>query len=401
MRRGIFAIAVSMLVCVGVQPAVAQKKYGPGVTDTEIKLGQTMPYSGGASGISIIGRIHRAYFNMINAQGGVNGRKINMISLDDAFSPPKTVEQVRVLVEREEVLAMFAMLGSGPNLAVAKYLNTAKVPQLLSMAGTPKLIEADLPWTTTFSSTLTLDAMNFATFILETKPDAKIGIIYQNDETGKAYLEGMKVRLGDKAATMIVMEVAFDLSYPTIDSQILQLRASGADTIYFATVSPKFGAQGVRKIGELGWKPQILMNAVSDSLKLGGAENLVGAVTHMFHLHHGEREDKEPAMQTYYAFLKQWAPTESTTDALGPFAYSAAELMVDLLKRCGDDLTRENLLDKATHIKGYQPSLFIPGLTINVTPEDHIPWKQVQMARFDGKEWVFFGDLVSAVAPKK
>lgn len=253
MRSSALILVTGAFLFAAMQPAMAEKKYGPGVTDTEIKLGQTMPYSGPASGLSLVGRIQSAYFKLINTQGGVNGRKINFVSLDDGFSPPKTVEQTRSLVEGEEVLAIFSSMGSAPNVSVSKYLNNMHVPQLMALAGTPKMIDpVNLPWTTTFYSTLSLEAKEFAAYLLETKPNAKIGIIYQNDESGKTYLEGMKARLGSKAASMVVKEVAFDLTYPTIDSQILLLQAAGVDTVFFATVAPKFGAQGIRKIAELG-----------------------------------------------------------------------------------------------------------------------------------------------------
>jgi branched-chain amino acid transport system substrate-binding protein len=406
MRSSVFVFAAGMLLAAAVQPAIAEKKYGPGVTDTEIKLGQTMPYSGAASGLSMVGKIQTAYFKMLNSQGGVNGRKINLISSDDAFSPPKTVEQTRTLVEGDEVLAIFSSMGSAPNLSVAKYLNNAKVPQLMALAGTPKIIDpVNLPWTTTFYSTLSLEAKEFAAYLLESKPNAKIGILYQNDESGKTYLEGMKAGLGDKAATMVLREVGFDLTFPTIDSQILLLQAAGVDTVFFATVSPKFGAQGIRKIGELGWKPLIvLVPAVSQieaTLKSAGVEHAVGAITSIFQKLSGDPKwDKDPAMMEYYAFMKQWAPGEPSGEALAVLGYIMAEVMVDTLKRCGDDLTRENLLYQATHIKDLQPALFIPGVKVNITPENRIPWRQAQMAQFDGRSWVFVGGIVTAPAEK-
>lgn len=401
MRRGVLAIAAGVLLCLAVQPVIAQKKYGPGVTDTEIKIGQTMPYSGGASAISLMGRVESAYFKMINAKGGVNGRKINFLSRDDGFSPPKTVEHTRALVEGDEVLAIVGSLGSGPNLAIAKYLNSAKVPQILVSAGSPKLLAPELPWTTIFINTVSLEARYYAAYILKANPDAKIGILYSNDETGKTYLEGFRSGLGSKAVTMIVKEVGVDLSYPTIDSQILQLQASGADTIFFSVVSPKFGAQGIRKIGELGWKPQMLLNAtlsaVDNVLKPAGAEYAAGAITSMFYKVPGDPLwEKDQGMQDYFAFMKEYAPSEPANDYLAVLGYLTAQITVDILKRCGDDLTRENLLDKATHIKDFEPTLFIPGVKVNVTPDDREPWKHARMAKFDGKNWVLFGDIITA-----
>jgi branched-chain amino acid transport system substrate-binding protein len=402
MRLSTFVLVTGMFLSAAMPPAMAEKKYGPGVTDTDIKLGQTMPYSGPASGLSLVGKIQSAYFRMINAQGGVNGRKINFISLDDGFSPPKTVEQTRTLVEGEEVLAIYSSMGSAPNLSVAKYLNGMHVPQLMALAGTPRMIDpVNLPWTTTFYSTLSLEAKEFAAYLLETKPDARIGIIYQNDESGKTYLAGMKAGLGNKAGTMVVKEVAFDLTYPTIDSQILLLQAAGVDTVFFATVAPKFGAQGIRKIAELGWKPMILLvpavSSLESALKPAGTQNAVGAITSMFQkMSDDPKWDKDPAMLQYHAFVKQWAPGEPSAEPLAMLGYITAQVMIDTLKRCGDELTRENLLYQATHIKDLQLPLFVPGVKVNMTPEDRVPWKQAQMAQFDGTSWVFVGGVVTA-----
>ncbi len=402
MRLSALVLVTGMFLSAAMQPATAEKKYGPGVTDTEIKLGQTMPYSGPASGLSLVGKVQSAYFKKINAQGGVNGRKINFISLDDAFSLPKTVEQTRVLVDGEEVLAIFSSMGSAPNLSVAKYLNGMHVPQLMALAGTPKVIDpVNLPWTTTFYSTLSLEAKEFAAYILETKPDAKIGILFQNDESGKTYLDGMKAGLGDKARTMVVKEAGFDLTYPTIDSQILLLRAAGADTVFFATTAPKFGAQGIRRIGELGWKPQIFLapavSSLESALKPAGTQNAIGAITSMFQkMSDDPKWDNDPAMLEYHAFMKQWAPGEPSAEPLAMLGYITAQVMIDTLKRCGDELTRENLLYQATHVKDLQLPLFVPGVKVNMTPENRIPWKQAQMAQFDGTSWVFVSGVVTA-----
>jgi branched-chain amino acid transport system substrate-binding protein len=386
--------------------AQADKRYGPGVTDSEIKLGQTMPYSGPASSLSLIGKVQVAYFKMINAQGGVNGRKINLISLDDGFNPAKTVEQTRKLVEGEEVLAIFSTEGSAPNLAIAKYMNSKKVPQLLGQAGSPRLVDpVNLPWTTTFYTTSSLEGKQLATFLLETKADAKVGIIYQNDDNGKSYLEGMKAGLGERGATMVVKEVGFDLSYPTIDSQILSLQAAGADTIFFATTTPKFVAQGIRKIGELGWKPLMLLafpaSSIETTLKPAGVEHAIGAVTSIYSKDPGDpRWRDDPAVQDYYKFMKEWAPGEPATDSTGRIGYIAAQMMVEILKRCGDDLTRDNLLFHATHIKDFQIPMFVSGIKINVTPEDRVPWKHAQMVRFDGKSYEFIGGIVTTPGDK-
>lgn len=402
MRTNLFAIAMGLLIA-AMQPAMAEKKYGPGVTDTEIKLGQTMPYSGPASALSTVGRIELAYFKMINSKGGVNGRKINLISLDDAFSPPKTVERIRTLVEGDEVLAIYSTMGSGPSISVMKYLNSNNVPQLFASAGTPKLVEdpKGMPWTTSFYTTLTMEAKVFAAYILESKPNAKMGILYQNDESGKIYLDGMKAGLGDKASSVVVKEVGFDLSYPTIDSQILQLQVAGVDTVFFATVAPKFAAQGIRKIGELGWKPLIILppsvSPVEVTLKPAGVEHAVGAITSVYlKLPEDPQWEKDPAMMDYLSFMKEWAPNETAGETLALIGYANAQMMVDTLQRCGDDLTRQNLLDKALHVKDMQMPIFIPGVKINISPENRIPWRQAQMARFDGKRWVYIGSIVTA-----
>jgi branched-chain amino acid transport system substrate-binding protein len=343
-------LVAGMFLSAAGQPAMAEKKYGPGVTDTEIKLGQTMPYVGPASGLSLVGKVQSAYLKMINAQGGVNGRKINLVSLDDAFSPPKTVEQTHTLVEGDEVLAIFSSMGSAPNLSVAKYLNSMRVPQLMALAGTPKVIDPrNLPWTTTFSSTLSLEAKEFVAYLLETKPNARIGIIYQNDESGKTYLEGMKAGLGNKAATMVVKKVAFDLTDSTIDSNVLLLQAAGVDTVFFATVAPKFGAQGIRKIAELGWKPMILLapavSSLESALKPAGTQNAIGAITSMILKMPGDPKwSQDPAMLEYHAFMKQWAPGEPSAEPLAMLGYITAQVIIDTLKRCGDELTRENVL---------------------------------------------------------
>jgi branched-chain amino acid transport system substrate-binding protein len=397
-----FSVVAAFAPANAQQPAMAEKKYGPGVTDTEIKLGQTMPYSGPASGLSLVGKVQSAYFKMINAQGGVNGRKINLVSLDDAFSPPKTVEQTRTLVEGEKVLAIFSSMGSAPNLSVAKYLNSMRVPQLMAVAGTPKVIDPlNLPWTTTFYTTLSLEAKEFAAYLLETKPNARIGIIYQNDESGKTYLEGMKAGLGNKAATMVVTEAAFDLTSPTIDSQVLLLQAAGVDTVFFATVAPKFGAQGIRKIAELGWKPMILLapavSSLESALKPAGTQNAIGAITSMVLKMSGDPKwSQDPAMLEYHAFMKQWAPGEPPAESSAMLGYITAQVIIDTLKRCRDELTRENVLYEATHIKDLQLPLFVPGVKINITPENRVPWRQAQMAQFDGTTWVFIGGIVTA-----
>ena len=400
MRLNALIFAAGLVALTLSRPAYAEKQYGPGVTDTEIKIGQTAAFSGPASAFGLYARSQLAYYQMINAAGGINGRKITMLSLDDGFSPPKTVEQVRKLVEEEKVLAIMGSIGSPTNLVVAKYLNANKVPQLLVSAGTPKLVDpVNLPWTTTFYIAQPVEAAIYAQFIAKTAPNAKLGVLYQNDDYGKGYLNALKAALGDKAASMIVKEVSYELSDPTIDSQIVSLQASGADTFFDAS-TPKFAAQAIRKAYDIGWKPlHVLIAAASQiatTLKPAGLDHSVGIVTAIWYKQPGDpnwASDKD--MQDYYAFMKKWAPSENADDALALTGVNQAQIIIDVLKACGDNLTRDNLLKQATNIKDLQLPLFVPGVKINVTPTDHVAWRQARMAKFDGTQYVFFGDMVT------
>jgi branched-chain amino acid transport system substrate-binding protein len=380
--------------------AIAQKNYGPGVTDTEIKIGQTMPYSGPVSTLAVFGRIPAAYFKKINAEGGINGRKINLISLDDAFSPPKTVEQVRKLVESDEVLGIMGSVGSPTGIATAKYLNNNKVPQILLTSGSPKLEDPEkLPWTTTFFASQVVESRIYAGYLLTSKPDAKIAILYQNDDLGRGYQTAFKAGLGAKAATMVVKEASYDVTEPTIDSQILALKASGADTL-FISGTPKFAAQAIRKAYETNWKAQIVLISgvaqISATLRPAGLEASTGALTSNWLKQPGAPEwDNDKDMKDYQAFLKEWAPAEQADDSTAAFAYTVAQMMAEVLKRCGDDLTRENLLKQATNVKDLQLPLMVRGVKVNISPTDHTAWRQGRMARFDGANWVFFGDVLT------
>jgi branched-chain amino acid transport system substrate-binding protein len=394
----IFAAAAIPLAAGFSSDATAQKKYGPGVTDTEIRIGQTAPYSGPLSSLSIFGRIEAAYLKKINESGGINGRKINLISLDDAFSPPKTVEQTRKLVESDEVLAVVGSIGTPTNLATSKYLNSKGVPQILVLASTPKLDDPDnLPWTTTFMMPQPVETRIYAEYLLKSKPDARIAVIYQNDDLGKGNLGWFKAALGAKASTMIVKEAAYDVTEPTIDSQIVALKASGADTLFHAS-NARFAAQSIRKAHELGWKVQhVLLSGVSviaTVLRPAGLDASTGAVTSVW-LKSSENpvSDDDPDMKEYRAFMKQWAPGELVEESI--FAYATAQMIVEVLKRCGDDLSRENLLRQATNIQGLQLPLFLPGVKINISPTSRIAWRQASMARFDGSKWVLFGDILA------
>jgi ABC-type branched-subunit amino acid transport system substrate-binding protein len=381
-------------------PATAQQKYDPGASDTEIKLGQTMPYSGPASAFALIGRVMIGYFNMVNeTQGGVNGRKVTLISLDDAFSPPKTVEQTRKMVESDGVLAIAGSLGSPPNLAIAKYLNSNKIPQILVMAGAAKLDDpVNFPWTTTFYSSANVESQIYAQYILKTKPDGKIAVLYQNDDYGRNYLTGLKAALGNKAS-MIISEASYNLTDPTIESQVIDLKASGAD-IFFMATSPKFSAQAIRRTYELNWKPlRIIVTAASQIptvLKPAGLEASKDLITSQWIKAAGDPAwENDPPMKDFYAFVGKWVPGVQPEDASAVYAYSTAQIVHEVLKRCGDELTRENLIKQATNIKDLQLPLFIPGVKINVAPNSRIGWRQGRMARFDGVNWVFFDDVIT------
>jgi branched-chain amino acid transport system substrate-binding protein len=396
MNRSVILTAFGLSMIGLSSVSAAEKRYGPGVTDTEIKLGQTMPYSGPISALSRFGRVEAAYLKMINAAGGINGRKVTLVSLDDAFAPAKTVQQTRKLVEDDDVLAIVGSVGTPPNLAIAKYLNGKAVPQILVLASTPKLDDpVNLPWTTTFMMPQPVETGIYAEYLLKTKPDAKIAVIYQNDDLGKGNLSGLKAALGSRASTMVVAEAAYDITEPTVDSQILALKASGADTLFHAS-NARFSAQAIRKAHELNWKVQHVLlsgvSSISNVLRPGGLAASTGAVSAFWlKTSEGPTWDDDAGMREYRAFMKEWAPNEDIEESL--FPYATAQIIVEVLKKCGDDLSRENLIKEATNIQGFQPSTFLPGLTINVTPSNRIGWKKARMARFDGTRWVLFDDV--------
>ena len=381
-------------------PALAQKKYDTGASDTEIKVGQTIPLSGPASAYGSIGKVQAAYIRMINEQGGINGRKVNLIQYDDAYNPPKTVEQVRKLVESDEVLTTFQIIGTPPNAAVQKYLNDKKVPQLLASTGATRFTDPkNFPWTIAFNPNYQSEAHIYAKFILANYPNAKIGILYQNDDLGKDYVKGLKDGLGAKASTMIVAEKSYELSDPTVDSQMVTLKASGADLFYNIT-TPKFGAQAIKKAAELAWKPvQILdINAtpVSQTLVPAGLENAKDIIS----VNYGKdpldpQWDNDAGMNIYKAFMTKYAPAEDVNSGISTYGYSTAALLVHILKQCGDDLTRANIMRQATNIKNYVADLALPGMTISTEPDDWRINKQFQMMKFDGQRWVLFGPILT------
>ena len=394
------AVLVLVLGATFATQAVAQKKYDTGASDTEIKLGQTIPLSGPASAYGSIGKVQAAYIHMIHEPGGIKGRQINLIQYDDAYSPPKTVEQVRKLVEGDEVLATFQIIGTPPNAAVQKYLNDRKVPQLLASTGATRFTDPkNFPWTIAFNPNYQSEAHIYANYILANHPNAKIAILYQNDDLGKDYVKGLKDALGAKASSMIVAEKSYELSDPTVDSQMVTLKSSGADLFYNIT-TPKFGAQAIKKAAELGWKPvQILdINAtpVSQTLIPAGVENAKGIIS----VNYGKdpldpQWTDDEGMKRYKAFMAKYAPAEDANSGIATYGYSTAALLVQILGQCGDDLTRANIMKQATNIKGYVADLALPGMTVSTEPDDWRINKQFQMMKFDGQRWVLFGPILT------
>jgi branched-chain amino acid transport system substrate-binding protein len=396
--RSMAAVALALGVTFAT-PSFAEKKYDTGASDTEIKVGQTIPLSGPASAYGSIGKVQAAYLRMINEQGGVNGRKIDLIQYDDAYNPPKTVEMVRRLVESDQVLTTFQLIGTPSNAAVQKYLNEKKVPQLLAATGATRFTDPKhFPWTIAFNPNYQSEGHIYAKYILANHPNAKIAILYQNDDLGKDYVKGLKDALGTKA-NMIVAETSYELSDPTVDSQIVTLQSSGADLFYNIT-TPKFGAQAIRKAAELGWKPvQILdINAtpVSQTLVPAGLENAKGIIS----VNYG-KDPLDPqwaddaGMKRYKAFMAKYAPGEDANSGIATYGYSTAALLVQILKQCGDDLTRANIMKQATNIEGYVADLALPGMTTSTTPDDWRINKQFQMMKFDGQRWVLFGPILT------
>jgi branched-chain amino acid transport system substrate-binding protein len=399
MNFKLVSLAAILAAALASPAAFAQKKYDPGASDTEIKIGNTNPYSGPASAYGTIGKSIAAYFKMINEQGGVNGRKITFISYDDGYSPPKTVEMVRKLVEQDEVLFIFQTLGTPSNTAIHKYMNTKKVPQLHVATGATKWNDPkEYPWTMGWQPNYQTEARVYAQYILKTKPDAKIAILFQNDDYGKDYLKGMKDGLGDKAATMIVKEVSYEVTDPTVDSQMVQLQASGAD-VFFNITTPKFAAQAIRKAYDLGWKPLHFLNNVSASvgsvLTPAGLDKSVGVITTQYGKDPTDPNWKDdPGMKRWAEFMKKYYPDGSMIDASNVYGYSVAQTLVQVLKQCGNNLTRENVMLQAASMKDFVTDSALPGIKINTSATDFAPIESVQLAKFDGKTWVLFGEIM-------
>jgi ABC-type branched-subunit amino acid transport system substrate-binding protein len=392
------AIVVALSVC----SAAAQKKYDAGATDTEIKVGQTVPFSGPASAYATVGKAQAAYMKMINDQGGVNGRKIDLIQYDDAYSPPKTVEQVRKLVEGDEVLLTFQIIGTAPNAAVLKYLNGKKVPQLFAATGASKFTDPkNFPWTMGFNPSYFVEGRIYGQYILKEHPDARVGVLYQNDDLGKDYLNGLKAGLGDKAAKMIVTEVSYELTEPTIDSQILKIKDSGTD-LFFSATTPKQAAQAIKKIAELGWHPlqivDINANSVGAVLKPAGLDAAKGIVSVGYVKDPSEPAKDDPGMQRYLDFMQKYYPDGDKTSSLNVYGYITAQLLVQVLKQCGDDLTRENVLKQAAGLHNVELDLLLPGISVSTSPTDYRVNKQLQMVKFDGEHWQAFGPILTDAA---
>jgi branched-chain amino acid transport system substrate-binding protein len=387
----------STLLFGAVEAMANEKQYGPGVTDNEIKIGQTVPYSGPASVFSSYGRVMTGYFQMLNEKGGINGRKVNLISLDNAFSPPKAIEQSRKLVDDDGVLAEVGTVGTTPNVAVQKYLNGAKVPHVFISAGGRRFNDPQqFPWTVPFYPPFEMEGATFAKFILKKMPNAKIAVLYQNDDYGKDYLAGFKKALGSDNAAKVVAEATYELSQPTVDSEVVQLKASGADAlIYFAT--PKFAAQAIRKIHELNWKPaQFLaspVNSVQGVLTPAGLEKVQGAFSTQFTKQAGDPAwAQDPEVIEYIAFLKKWAPNDSPNDFIALTGYITAQAIARGLERCGDKLTRENLLAQATSFNKERVGMLLPGIELTNSKENYAPYRTLRMAVFEGASWKLLDD---------
>ena len=401
-QRCIILLASLLLgISAGANPAAAEKKYDPGASDTEIKIGNIMPYSGPLSAYALIGRTEAAFFKKINDEGGINGRKINFISYDDAFSPPKTVEQARKLVESDEVLLIFQSLGTPTNNAIQKYLDLKKVPQLFVATGATKFGDPkNFPWTMGWQPTYQTEGHIYAKYILENLPQGKIGILYQNDDSGRDYIKGLKDGLGaDAAKRMIVAEIPYDPTEPTVDSQVVTLKTSGAD-IFFDEASPKFAAQAIRKAAEIGWKPTLFLASISNSvgsvLKPAGLENAKGLLSTNYIKDPTDPTWKDdPAIKEWAAFMDKYFPDGDKTSTFSVYGYATAQTMVQVLKQCGDELTRENVMKQAASLRNFKLGLLLPGITINTSPTDYFPIEQMQMSRFNGEHGELFGSPIS------
>jgi len=397
-RQGLTVAAAVGIVAAVVSPAAAQKKYDPGASDREIRIGNTVPYSGPASAYAEIGKTYAAYFNKINAEGGINGRKISFISYDDAYSPPKTVEQTRKLVESDEVLVVFGGLGTATNTAIQKYMNAKKVPQLFVNTGATKWNDPkQFPWTMGWQANYQSEGRIYAGYLLTNYPQGKIGILYQNDDYGKDLVKGLKDGLHGKMR--IVAEMPYEVSDPTADSQIVTLKSSGAD-VFSNVTTPKFAAQAIKKAAEIGWKPVHLLSRVASYvgavLKPAGFENAQGILTANFSKDPTDPAwSDDPALKEWLGFMDKYYPDGDKTSSAVVNAYLQAQTLVQVLQQCGDNLTRENVMKQAANLKKLQLGMLLPGIMINTGPNDFAPVKQMQMKRFNGATYEPFGPVMS------
>ncbi len=401
LRRRTSMIAASLgVLALATLPAKAEKKYGPGVTDIEIKIGNINPYSGPASAYGAIGKAISGYFEMLNAEGGVNGRKINFITLDDGYSPPKAVEHARRLVEQDQVLLIFQSLGTPSNTAIQRYMNEKKVPQLFVATGATKWNDPkNFPWTMGWQPSYQTEARIYAKYILKNVKDAKIAVLYQNDDYGKDYLQGLHDGLGAQASKLIVAEKSYETSDPTIDSQIIALRESGAN-VFINVATPKFASQAIRKVYDIGWKPLQILNNVSTSvssvLKPAGFEKAVGIVSTYYLMDPTDPQWHETKpYKDYYAWWQKYDSGADVGNTFNVYGYTVAQTLVQVIKQCGDDLTRENVMKQAANLKQLVLPMLLPGIKISTSPTDFQPIKQMQLIKFNGKTWELFGPVLS------
>jgi branched-chain amino acid transport system substrate-binding protein len=399
-RRCLLSVGAVIALTFAITPGLAQKAYGPGVSDTEIKIGTTTPFSGPASAYSAGAVSATAYFQMVNEQGGVNGRKITFVALDDAYSPPKTVEQTRKLIESEEVLFIINPVGTAPNLAVVKYVNQKQVPDLFIGTGATIFNDPEhYPWTLSWTPHYASEGEIYARYIRTTKPNAKIGILSQNDDLGRDYLLGFRRGLGDNASKMIVSSMTYNATDPTVDSQIVSLKTSGAD-VFLIITTPKFSAQAIRKAFDIDWHPEKFVVSVGSSIagaiKPAGFEASKGVVSAAYQKDPGDPQwQNDPAMKAWNLWMDKYNPHINKSDYYAPYGYNIAFAVTQIIKECGDNLTRENIMKQATHLDMELP-LLLPGIRLKTSPEDHRPIKQMNLVRFDGERYVLFGNLISS-----
>jgi len=399
-RAALASAALVILGGTGTARAAGNKKYDTGATDTEIKVGNIMPYSGPASAYGVIGRTEAAYFQKVNAEGGINGRKINFISYDDSYSPPKAVEQARKLVESDEVLLIFNSLGTPSNSAIQKYMNAKKVPQLFIATGATKWNDPkDYPWTMGWQPSYQSESRIYAKWLMKEKPDAKIAVLYQNDDYGKDYLKGLKDGLGSKVS-MIIAEESYETTEPTIDNHIVKLKSSGAD-VFMNIATPKFAAQAIKKVAEIEWKALHILNNVSASvgsvIKPAGFANAQGIISAQYLKDTTDTQwAKDPGMNAYIEFMNKYFPDGDKLDNGTVVGYGVSQTLVQVLKQCGDDLTRENVMKQAANLHDFRTEVLLPGIMINTSATDFAPISQLQLMRFTGERWNLFGDVISA-----